>query len=80
VFLGRKLRKYPDVGCSSNPCQLATRSIHRTSPAITLFGHEPIIYDKKNASFEENEHLKKLCNPPYNLQVKMVEKLNDLAL
>jgi hypothetical protein len=39
-----------------------------------------IICDKKNESFEENEHLDKLCKPQYNLQVKMVETLKDLAL
>ena len=38
VLGGRKLRKYTDAGCSSNPCPLATRSIQRTAAAITLFG------------------------------------------
>jgi hypothetical protein len=34
----------------------------------------------ENVSFEENKHLEKLRSAPYNLQVKMVEKLKDLVL
>jgi hypothetical protein len=33
-----------------------------------------------DVAFKGNGHLDKLRNPPYNLQVKMVEKLKDLAL
>ena len=33
-----------------------------------------------NVSFEKHGHLEKLRNPPRNLQVKMVQKMKDLAL
>jgi hypothetical protein len=35
---------------------------------------------RKNVWFEGNKHLEKLRSAPYNLQVKMVEKVKDLVL
>jgi hypothetical protein len=58
--------------------------------AVAASGAPPLLIDDKprlvidncvgDVAFKGNGHLDKLRNPPYNLQVKMVEKLKDLAL
>ena len=58
--------------------------------AVAASGAPPLLIDDKprlvidncagDVAFKGKGHLDKLLNPPYNLQVKMVEKLKDLAL